>query len=390
MIHYFALMDKAPRIESLQDLFGHNRRIKILHSTAELYNKIKTTERAVILLGESINYEVYELCQEITHLFPMTAIVLVLSKEAIDYKKGMFSGAVDVIDMNNQEEWISAVEKANQIIQLKSKRQGSSDLKEGKVITFCSTKGGVGKSALTVNIAVAFLLKEFRVAVIDLDLQFGDITLLLNQKPNVTIYEWIKEGYESGVFSIDDYVTKDKAGIDILASPYLPEYAELVTGEHVYTLIQEMKKKYDIIIIDTPPSFVETTLVALENADEILLITSLDLPALKNGKLAVDTLNVLGLKERIKVVLNRDSEFGELTTEMVEEVLGMDIRYRIPSDYKLIIASINKGIPFVTMAPRVPVSKAVFQLADELLGESKIELERKRKKRFWKKKRKAQ
>lgn len=377
VMNYYLLFQKQSQTQQIKKELEHMKNTSTSFDTvSELKEKLdmEPNQKSIILLGQSPLYDIYEVCQEITHLYPFTAVVLVLERDKMDLKKAMLSGAINVMDMENHDEFGEAITQAEKTIQIKTKRVLHEEEKSAKVITVCSTKGGVGKTTLSVNIAVALSKSNLRVAVIDLDLQFGDVALLFDTKPQKAIYEWIKETEDGHGQSIEGYLTTHKTGIKLLSSPHLPELAELVTGEHVLAIIQEMKKMVDVIIIDTPPAFVETSLVALENSDEILLITSLDLPAVKNGKLALDTLGILGLKDKIKIVLNRDTKAGEMTAGMVEDVLGMDIGYRIPSDYKIVISSINKGEPFVLMVPRTPVSKSILKLAAKLLH-SNIEKE---------------
>lgn len=340
------------------------------HDIEELKNNIHENRGTIIFVGPLSRGNSYEVCKELTHLFPLTAVVLVLPKEEIDFKNAMFCGAVDVIDIDSEDahEFVNAIAKSEMILSMKYEKSLNLEeiQKEGKVITVCSTKGGVGKTTISANISAAFAVKNLKVAVIDLDLQFGDISLLLDKQPERTIYEWVKESYESGDKSFDNYMIHHKTGIDILAAPPLPEFSELITGEQVTYLIEEMRKKYDVIVIDTPPAFVETSLVALEHSDIILLISSLDLPSIKNGKLAIDTLKVLGLKDKIQIILNRDDAKADLKADLVEGALGMSIKSRIPSDYRVVISSINKGIPFVLAAPKTPVSKSIINLVSSL------------------------
>jgi pilus assembly protein CpaE len=365
MIHYNTVADKHIHVDRVKnELSAMKKNVVAYQTLLDLKASLEKQSSSVTFLGQASSYDLYEMCQEIAYLFPLTVVILLVNKEDIDYKRAMHSGAVEIVDVNNPEELKSGIRKAEEILNFKIKQVTKEEEKEGKVITVCSTKGGVGKTTICVNAAVSYSKKNLKVAVIDLDLQFGDVSLLFDQKPKQTIYEWMKENDSAGPKPIETYLAVHSSGIHILPSPHLPELAELVTGDHVNTIIQEMKKKFDVILIDTPPSFVETSLVALDNSDEILLITSLDLPALKNGKLAVQTLGLLGFSEKIKVVLNRDSEKGDMTLEMAEQVLGLKIEYRIPSDYHLVISSVNKGIPFVIMAPRSPVAKAVLKFAE--------------------------
>ncbi|WP_102348659.1 AAA family ATPase [Bacillus sp. Marseille-P3661] len=376
-MNYYILSEKrmySSAVKMLLDELGKMNKIYEIFS--DLKQDLENSKGTVVILGPNTLSDPYEICQSITRVYPLTAVLLLLNKADIDYKKAMFSGAVDVVDIDTDEtELVESFKKAEQVISLKQETdQTFKRQKAAKVITVCSTKGGVGKTTISVNTAVALNKHNLNVAVIDLDLQFGDISLLFDEQPSKTIYDWVKQSYENGDKSIDDYLVKTKMGIDILAAPTLPEFAELITGEHIAYLIETMKLQYDAIVIDTPPAFVDTSLVALEHSDHILLIASLDLPALKNGKLAIDTLNLLGLKEKISIVLNRDSEMEGMTMELIENVLGMKIHWRIPSDYRTVISSINKGEPFVLSAPRTPVAKAMMKTIEQLLQTKPDEL----------------
>lgn len=357
---------------------------QVFQTVHDLKNSLLESKGTVVIVGPSEIQSPYKICQEISHLYPLTAVILLLKKEDIDYKEAMYAGAIDILDVECEEkEIIQSIKKAEEVVKLKV--QGDSDQnnseKSARIITVCSTKGGVGKTTISVNLAMAFNKKNLKVAVIDLDLQFGDVSLLFDKQPEQTIYDWVKQSYENGDKSIEKFLTKHHTGIDIMAAPSLPEFSELINGEHVEYLCEIMKQHYDIIVIDTPPAFVETSLVALENSDIILLIASLDLPALKNGKLAVDTLNLLGLKEHIQVILNRDSEEEGINKAMVEDVLTLPITGNIPSDYRTVISSVNRGEPFVTMAPRTPVAKAVMTIAEQLILGQHLENETMKKKK---------
>ncbi|OLO38945.1 hypothetical protein BTR23_10385 [Alkalihalophilus pseudofirmus] len=388
-INYYILSEKNMHSIAIKMIFDDlKKNSKIFNHFSDMKTELVNAKGNVIVIGPNSNQDPYEICQELSRQFPLTAVILVLSKNDIDYKKAMFSGAVDVVDIENDEqEFVDSIIKAEKVVNLKLQGDHGVEEKQAKVITICSTKGGVGKTTISVNLAVALNKHNLKVAVIDLDLQFGDVALLFDQQPNHTIYDWVKGSYENGDKSYESFLLKNKLGIDILAAPTLPEFAELITGEHIAYLLDSMKKEYDVIIVDTPPAFVETSLVALEHSDFILLIASLDLPALKNGKLAIDTLSILGLKDKIHVILNRDSETDGMTKELTEDVLGMKVNGTIPSDYRTVIASINKGEPFVEMAPRTAVAKAVMIISKQLLNGFPTDENSSRKEKAKKKKR---
>jgi pilus assembly protein CpaE len=388
-LDYFILSGKLMYANAIKEqLDALNKPSKVFSIVSDLKEGIEVSNDTVVFISSIVTHDPYDLCMEITHTNSSISVVLVLPREEIDYKKAMFSGAVDIIATDSEEHEIqSAILAAEKLLFMKEELTTDhvDKEKDGKVITVCSTKGGVGKTTVSVNTATALVKQNYKVAIIDLDLQFGDVSILFDIQPKKTIYEWVKEAYESGNQSLDGYLNTHNTGIDILSAPNLPEFAELITGEHLLSIITALKKKYDYIIIDTPPSFVETSLVALENSDCILSISTLDLPSLKNGKLAIDTLAILGLKEKIRIILNRDAEMKGMTTDLVEGVLGMKVFARIPSDYQTVITSINRGIPFVLGAPRTDISKAFVSLSEKLYENSKpldVSEPKRKKKRF--------
>lgn len=343
----------------------------VFTSFPELKEALSESKGAIVIIGPHSEKDPYELCQEVSHMYPLSAVLMLLQENQIDYKKGMYSGAVDLINIDSEEkEIIESIQKLENVVRLKlrGEKAAKGSTNAAKVITVCSTKGGVGKTTISVNLAVAFQKQNLKIAVVDLDLQFGDVALLFDLQPSKTIYDWVKQSYENGDKSYERFLLKHKSGIHILAAPTLPEFAELVKGEHITYLIEALKYDYDIIVIDTPPSFVETSLVALESSDIILLIASMDLPALKNGKLALETLDLLGMTGKIQVIINRDGTTNGMSKEMVENVLGRKIAGSIPSDYFTVIESINKGESFVTGDSRTPVAKAMIDLSMQLLN----------------------
>lgn len=370
--NYFIISEKEMYSKAIQMLLEElNKPSKIASNLPDLKEELIQSKGSIIIIGPTIQKSPYDICQEISRMYPSTAVLLLLLEEDIDIKRAMFAGAVDIVDINSDEvAIIDSINKIEEVVYQKAKGEKAAKgiVTEGKVVTVCSTKGGVGKTTISVNLAVAFNKQNLKVVVLDLDLQFGDVALMFDLQPSRTLYDWVKQSYENGDKSYDRFLLKHKSGIDILAAPSLPEFAELVKGEHIAFLIEELQRDYDIIVIDTPPAFVETSLVALENSDLILLIAAYDLPSLKNGKLAIETLNLLGLNEKIHVIVNRDGAADGMSPELVEKVLGRKIEGSIPSDYHTVIASINKGESFVTADPRTPVAKAMMQLSEQLLS----------------------
>ena len=241
--------------------------------------------------------------------------------------------------------------------------------KKGRVITVASTKGGVGKTTVAVNLAAAYGKKSAKVAVVDLDLQFGDVAMFFDVQPKRTIYDWVKENKEGK--QIESYMTPFKDGISVLAAPQRPEFAEFVTGDDVRKAIDKLKQQFDVVIIDVSSHMNENVLVALENSDDILLLTYLDLPTLKNSKMLIDTLASLQLDERVKVVLNRQMKIKGITTDTVEKVVGKKIFSALPVMEKVMVTAVNEGQPLGYSNPRSKVAKKIFQMAETLSDHNK-------------------
>ncbi|MBU8908038.1 AAA family ATPase [Desertibacillus haloalkaliphilus] len=375
-MRWLALADSENKLNEIKIVARrHGKVLKHFSVERNLKKNIQANQGTIIFLYESTTYDIYELCGELSFAYPLVTIILIASKEEIDLKKAMYVGAVDALETPLQEEDITqAVKKAESIIEFKTENTTQVKEKErspAQVLTVCSTKGGVGKTTIAVNLAVSLAKQKNKVAIIDLDLQFGDVSISFDVQPKTTIYEWIKESYEvTEEKKVKPFMVTHKSGVDILSAPLLPEFAEVVNGEHVSFICEALMYEYDYIIFDTPPALVETVLVALEYSQEILLITAMDLPTLKNGKLAIETLALLGLKDRIKVVLNRDAEMEGMTIETVKNIMGIDVYSRIASDYKAVVSSLNKGEPLVLSQNKSAVAKGIVTLADKLTGKN--------------------
>jgi pilus assembly protein CpaE len=372
MIRCLGIADNDDIVQKFNAAFGQTGHSVVWHNTErELIKQLEHPEMTIAFLTESGSHDVFKQCRELSFHFPVLSIIVLLASGEADLKKAMRAGAADVISLSATDEEVT---KAFKIIfsdvQEKAARLQVSAAKgtmpEGRVITICSTKGGVGKTLLSVNLAMALSKKNLKVVVLDLDLQFGDVSILFDVKPKRTIYEWIKERSSDPTVSIEPYLVPYEDNIHIFPAPHRPEFAEEITGQHIDTAIEILKQHYDWIVIDTSPFLVDTGLTALEKSDEILLITTMELPTIKNSKLFLDTMESLGLKSRVKLILNREIKTKGVTADTVHTIMGIPIYERIPYEDKVVIPSINEGIPFVKSHPRSSVAKSLYSLAQKL------------------------
>jgi pilus assembly protein CpaE len=238
----------------------------------------------------------------------------------------------------------------------------------GRVLTVFSPKGGTGKTVTATNVAAAFAkYSRRRTLLLDLDLQFGDAAIMLSIEPEKTIYDLVVAPGELDPEKLAGYTTRHSSGLDILPAPIRPEDAELVTETKLARLLEVARESYDAIVVDTSPFFHGPMLATLDRTDELLLVSSLDVPTIKNVRLSLQTLELLSFPtKRIKVVLNRaNSNVGLKRTE-VEAALEMKVSFEVPSD-RAIPISVNRGAPAVISEANSEVARALRQMADALL-----------------------
>ncbi len=260
-----------------------------------------------------------------------------------------------------ENDFILAVEKLKDLI-----LGNINDTTKCKVITTFSNKGGIGKTAIATNLAVeiANMTKE-RVALVDLNMQMGDVTTFLDLNPSFdTAYvinnlERIDEGFL--LSTLEKY---NNSSLYVLADPPDLEQAEVITSENITTLINVLRNVFSYIIIDTTASFDGKTITALDNSDLVLLITIINLPSVRNCQRCFDLFKRLGYtKDKIKIIVNRYMENEEIKVEDVEEVLGHPVYFKIPNNYFTIINSINKGLPVCEINPHSNIAKSFRELA---------------------------
>lgn len=164
----------------------------------------------------------------------------------------------------------------------------------GEVIAVCSAKGGIGRTILTINLAVALHKKNIPVAIMDGDFQFGDVGLALDLQNSFTIKDVIDGLAMLDQHSLQGYLSEHESGVKVLPAPERPEFADLVTKEAVKKIIELLRTNHEYIVVDTEAGLNEHTLNVIEQADQILVITNLEMTALKNTKLFLETLGALG------------------------------------------------------------------------------------------------
>jgi pilus assembly protein CpaE len=239
--------------------------------------------------------------------------------------------------------------------------------RRGRIVTVFSPKGGTGKTVIATNTAAAVAKHEGKKALLlDLDLQFGDAAIMLGIEPEKTIYDLVVAPGELDTEKLAGYVTRHVSGLDILPAPLRPEDAELVTEAKLAQLLEVARESYDIIVVDTSPFFHGPMLATLDRTDELLLLCGLDVPTLKNVRLALQTLELLSFPpDRIRVVLNRAISKVGMKPGEVEGALDVKVRFELPSD-RAVPLSVNRGNPAVLAEAKGDFARAIRTMAKTL------------------------
>ncbi len=298
------------------------------------------------------------------------AVGVILARREVDVAlltRALQSGVRDVVPVGDHAAMAAACRRSYEV----SRRMLTPPVDEestapGQIVTVFAAKGGVGKTTLAINLGVALARQGTqRVCVVDLDLSFGDVAISVQLDPLRTIVDALPmAGHldQSGTASL---LTRYRPGLDMLLAPVTPGDAERIPPRLVGELLAVLRGMYDIVVVDTPAHFSEHVLTAMDVSSQLVLLTTPDVPALKNLRVTLDMLDLLSYPRQIRsVVVNRsDSKVG-LSLDHVERVVRCPIMAQIPSS-RAVPISINKGVPITLDSPGHPVSQAVMKFAQQ-------------------------
>ncbi|OQY36253.1 MAG: hypothetical protein B6I38_00095 [Anaerolineaceae bacterium 4572_5.1] len=320
-------------------------------------------------------------------------IILSVQGDQNYMRRAMLAGARDFLTKPPMgDELISAIRRAGVMAQQERAKGGqaaaltssglpsmpSASPSQGKVIIVYSPKGGTGCTTLAVNLAIALHNDETRSVVVDGNLQFGDVAVFINEQGKNTILDLAPRVNELDPEIVGDVMVKHKAsGLHVLAAPTRPEQGEVVSGQHFSKILKYLRRLYAYVIVDTTPLLTDIVLTAVDESDIVVLVTTQDIPAIKNARLFLDLLVTLGVeRERVVFVMNRYDKRVGITPEKVGENLKVEVAATIPLDERVVIPAVNRGIPFVLGNKAQPSARGIFTLAESIRARiAEVELE---------------
>ena len=304
-----------------------------------------------------------------------SAIMVVYELTTEVMQQALRSGVDDVVAVSAEDaELLDAIARASARVMsrgpsLRAGGPATSAPTPGRVISVFCTKGGTGKSVVAINLAVALAKRTIQpVVLVDADLQFGDIALMLQLQPAHTIAEAVQAGDRLDGTMLENLLLRHPpSGLLVLAAPTEPSSADHISRADLTRILDILRERCAYVVVDTSANFAEVTLAAIESSDDILVMAGLDVMSLKSARVGLQTMRVLGIPfSRVKFVLNRANTRVGLTEADAERALQLKIDAALPSDI-LVAESVNRGVPVVTSAPRSKFAKAIDGLADSLM-----------------------
>ena len=281
--------------------------------------------------------------------------------------EALMAGAHEIVILPAERTVVAAaVQKAVARVSTASLAEHAHETRSPLVVVL-GPKGGVGKTTVATNLATTLAAGGRRTLLIDLDLQFGDVGLVLGVHPDRTIHDLVTAQGRLDGDRLRGFVGRSADGVDVLLAPARPDLADAVTTERLTELLDVARSEYDVVVVDTPPAFTSTAITAIDQAQHAVMVGTMDLPGLKNMKVGLETLSLMGFdRDRVVTVLNRsDSKVG-LIAHDVKQILNTTPDVNVPSD-RSVPRSLNAARPIVAESPKAGPAKALRALGDRVV-----------------------
>lgn len=324
---------------------------------------------------------------------PSSQIVILTVQADPNYmRRAMLAGARDFLTKPpSVDEMIGAIRRAGELAHEERSRTktafvvkpGNGSMpagpqKAGKVISVYSPKGGVGSTTLAVNLSVALHREESPVVLVDGNMEFGDVTVFLNQQAKNSIVDLAPRADELDPEVIEEVtMLHQESGIKVLAAPSRPEFAESVSGNQFARVLDFLRHFFSYIVVDCSSSLTDVTLATIDSSDLIILLTTQEIPAIKDARLFLDLLQPLKIsRDRVLFVMNKYDKRIGIKPEKVSENFKQEVKVVIPFEEKVVLPSINRGIPFMTGEKAKAITRSFLSLSEVVRKRLATEKER--------------
>ena len=381
------IVDDIPETrDHLSKLLGFESDVEVVGSApggAEAVEQAKILKPDVVLMDINMpGMDGIAATERLASDVPTASVVMMSVQGEADYlRRSMLAGAreflvkpfsADELTASIRQVWSRERDKASRYAPAAPVAPSNSagDREPAQVVSVFSPKGGVGRTTVAVNLAVAAATLGRNVALVDASFQFGDVGVLLNLNPkNKSIADLAAELDQGEAESLDTFMVSHSSGVRVLLAPPKPEQAELIGPSSVRKVIERLKQDYDLVVVDCPATFNEPTIAVLDQSDLILTLLTLEITSVKNMRLFLEVAEQLGYaKEKVRLVLNRaDSTLGIRVAD-VEHSIGRKIDHTVVSDGRSVVYALNRGVPFFLSNREAQVSQDILRLAQAVAG----------------------
>lgn len=272
--------------------------------------------------------------------------------------RSMRAGARDFLHLPIIEQELMTVIERNAFIQ---EAEVIDPRKRGRAIAVFSSKGGCGCSLIAANLA---MLQPHTTVLVDLNLQTGDLDLFLGLRPRFSLADVVENRDRLDDALLTEYLSRYSSNVWLLPAPFKIESADDIKPQHIYEILERLRQQFDSVIIDTPHNFDAVTISALDHVDQIVLVTTMEIPAIRSTRKTLEVFDRLGYpQKKIRLVVNRWTKNIELDQKQVEDFLGQRVVGFIPRDDRVVVNSINLGQPAISLAPSSEFAKEIFRIA---------------------------
>lgn len=382
-ITFVVLSTGLDNFKEIRKALSAESRVQLLaggNDTEQLYEEIVRLKpaAAIIALGSNADQTV-NFIQRLKAECPSTAIISAARDASSDLMlRSLRAGAQEFLRIPISNEELKTV--LDRVSDFCTTRVAAPRAK-GRMIAVFSSKGGCGTSFIATNLAAA---TKGRTVLVDLNLQAGDLPLFLGLDPKYSIADMVEKRSRLDDGLITSLVTPYSANLSLLAAPKEADSADEIEPQHVFEVLQRLRESYDYVVLDPQHTFDSITLAALDQSDEIILIVTLDIPAIRSTQRALEIFDRLGYpRKKIRIVVNRWSKQIDLDLRQVEKFLGEPVVGFVPSDYQTAVGSINLGTPLVKSDPSSKIAVEIRRIAQKIaMGPASAE-EAKPRSAFW-------
>jgi pilus assembly protein CpaE len=389
------IVDDIPETrDHLSRLLGFETDIEVAGaaaSGADAIAQAKTLNPDVILMDINMpDMDGIAATEQLSSQVPDAAVVMMSVQGEADYlRRSMLAGAreflvkpfsSDELTASIRQVYSREKEKAGRAVAQAATR-ASERIEQGTIVAVFSPKGGVGRTTIAVNMAVAAASElNKKVVLMDGSFQFGDVGVLLNLNPkDKSMFELVSDMEVGGdMDAVGTYTVSHSSGVRVLLAPPSPEMADVVTPPGVKRVLEMLRAQFELVVVDCAAWFNDTTLAILDQADVILTILTLEITSIKNIRLFLEVAEKLGYEDKIRLVLNRADTTLGIRVADVEHSIGRKVDNTIVSDGRAVVYALNRGVPFFISNREAQVSQDVLRLATSMTGDQEtIEEDRK-------------